>query len=217
MSDKLYPESNVEIRGKNAKYYGIIMNLMSGGLYSVMIKNVIKNLKINPNDKILDLGSGNGYNACLMKKYLSKNGSILGLDIGEEMINTFKKKCGKYDNIKVIKQRIDEPFSFDYKFDKIFISFVLHGLPYENELKVIENAYNNLNDKGSFFILDYNEFSFDDSPPIVKFLFKAIECPYAFDFIKRDWKKILNAYGFNEFKEKLFFKGYVRLLEAKKI
>jgi len=44
--------------------------------------------------------------------------------------------------------------------------------------------------------------------------FKIIECPHAFDFIKRDWKKILKDFGFKTFQEHLFFWNYARLLEA---
>ena len=216
MENKLYPESSVEIRGKEAKYYGIIMNLMTGGLYNGFIKNVIKQMKIQPDDKILDLGAGNGYNACIMKNYLSGNGLIQGLDIGEDMINTFNKKCDKYNNINVLKQRIDEPFSFDYKFDKIFISFVLHGLPYESQLKVIENVYNNLDTEGSFFILDYNEFDIREIPFYKRKAFEFIECPMAFEYIKKDWKDILLNQGFVSFEEKTYFLNMVRLLKVQK-
>jgi len=216
MSGKLYPESSVEIEGKTAKYYGTVMNLMSGGLYSVLINDVIKKLKIQPNDKILDLGAGNGYNACIMNRYLSLSGEILGLDIGDDMIATFKKKCSKYQNITIKKQRIDEPFYFNKKFDKIFISFVLHGLPYESQLKVIENAYNNLTDTGSFYILDYNEFDIREIPFYKKKAFEFIECPMAFDYIKRDWVDILRSFGFISFEEKFYSLNMVRLLKVQK-
>jgi len=50
-----------------------------------------------------------------------------------------------------------------------------------------------------------------------RFIFKKIECKYAFDFIKRDWKHILkDDYGFDNFKESFYFKNYVRLLRAEK-
>jgi len=50
-----------------------------------------------------------------------------------------------------------------------------------------------------------------------RFIFKKIECKYAFDFIERDWKNILKEYGFNNFDENHYFKNYVRLLKAEKI
>ena len=53
-------------------------------------------------------------------------------------------------------------------------------------------------------------------PFYLKVFFKIIECPYAFDFIERDWKNILRSKNFGFFKEKLFFKNYVRILKTGK-
>jgi len=41
-----------------------------------------------------------------------------------------------------------------------------------------------------------------------------MECRYALDFIRRDWKRIMGRRGFGGFSEHLFFGGYVRLLKA---
>jgi len=64
--------------------------------------------------------------------------------------------------------------------------------------------------------LDFNEFVLMDMPFYYRIPFVTIECPYAFDFIERDWKKILKKSGFNNFIETLYLKSYVRLLAARK-
>jgi len=56
----------------------------------------------------------------------------------------------------------------------------------------------------------------DKMPWLHRFIFEKVECKYAFDYIKRDWKEILKSYGFGNFREKLYLKKYVRLLEAVK-
>ena len=66
-------------------------------------------------------------------------------------------------------------------------------------------------------MLDYAEFNTNDMPPLHRFIFKKIECKYAFDFIGRDWKQILESNNFSDFEEFFFFKNYVRLLKAQKI
>ena len=38
--------------------------------------------------------------------------------------------------------------------------------------------------------------------------FKLFECPYMFDFIKRDWRKILANLGFSHFEEHLLLGKY---------
>ncbi len=212
-----YPESKVEVKGFEAKHYDTLMNIISFGMYSSFIRKAIHLMRIKPNDKIIDLGAGTGRNAYLMSKYLSKEGEIIGLDISEEMITQFKKKFAGYNNVKIINQRIDTPLPYEGEFDKAFISFVLHGFPQEARVKIIGNVFNALKKGGEFFILDYNEFSLKKMPFYVRIPFKTIECSYAFDFIEKDWQKILTEEGFSHFEQHLFFGGYIRLLKGVKI
>ena len=214
--DKLYPESKVEIQGFTAKHYDTIMNIVSFGFYAKFIGNAISKLEIKDEDYILDLGCGTGRNACLMRNYLSEKGFILGLDVSEEMGKQFNEKVRNVKNVAFKNQRIDLPFSLEDKFDKVFISFVLHGFPHEVRERIINNAYENLKTGGTFWILDFNEFALINMPFYFRIPFLAIECPYAFDFIERDWKKILEKTGFNNFIERLYLKSYVRLLAARK-
>ena len=215
--DKLYPESKVEIQGFTAKHYDTIMNIVSFGFYAKFIGNAISKLEIQDKDYILDLGCGTGRNACLMRNYLSEKGFILGLDVSEGMGKQFNEKVRNFKNVAFKNQRIDLPFSLEDKFDKVFISFVLHGFPHEVRETIINNAYENLKTSGTFWILDFNEFTLMDMPFYYRIPFVTIECPYAFDFIERDWKQILKKLGFNSFIETLYLKSFVRLLAARKV
>jgi len=215
--DKIYPDSEVELNPWLAKHYDKIMNIASLGFYIRFIHKAISSMDISPNDKILDFGAGTGRNALLMNKYLSERGEIVGLDISDNMIKRFKEKTKKFPNISIKNKRIDQPIDFEKRYDKVFISFALHGFPQEIRKIIINNAFNGLKEEGEFIILDYNEVVLNETPFYFRTIFKAVECKYAFDFIKRDWKKILGSYGFNEFEEKTFFLKYVRLLKAKKI
>ena len=214
--NKLYPDSGVELSKFTAKHYDRVMNIASFGLYKTFIKKAIKNFEVKSNDKILDLGCGTGRNILLMNKYVADNSLLVGLDISEDMEKQFNFNCKQYSNIKFINKRIDQPFELDQKFDKIFISFVIHGFPHEIRKIIINNAYNHLKAGGTFNILDFAEFDMKKIPIHHRIIFKKIECKYAFDFIARDWKLILKEYGFNNFKESFYFKNYVRLLKAEK-
>ncbi len=215
--DKVYPESGVELSPFTAKHYDRVMNVASLGLYCGFIHRAIKAMDIQREDRILDLGCGTGRNACIMAKYLGDNGEITGVDVSSVMETQFSKKCTKHKNIKFVRQRIDVPFSLSKQFDKIFISFVIHGFPHEIRKTVLENISNHLKPNGTLFMLDYAEFNINKMPSLYHFIFKSIECKYAFDFIKRDWKKILANYNFAGFEEVFFVKSYVRLLKAQKI
>lgn len=216
MNTKIYPDSGVELNPFIARNYDKVMNLGSIGLYRSFIKKVICDIKIEPDDQILDLGCGTGRNASLMRKYLSDKGHITGLDISEHMEKQFRHKFNYDKRIEFINRRIDQPLNLQKRYDNVFISFVMHGFPHEVRDAVIKNAFDNLKPGGSFFILDFGEFDMDKMPWFDRLIFEKIECKYAFDYIKRDWKEILSSYGFGNFAEYFYLKTYVRLLKAVK-
>jgi demethylmenaquinone methyltransferase/2-methoxy-6-polyprenyl-1,4-benzoquinol methylase len=208
-------DSKVEVTGFEARNYDLMMNLITGGTYPFFIRRAIKEMSINPEDRILILGSGTGRNASLMQKYLSAQGEILGLDIGDEMLEQAHHNFRDFPNITFKKQRIDEPLSYKDEFDKVFISFVLHGFIQEDRLKIISNAHHALRPGGKFIILDYNEFDPAESSWLVQSIFK-MECPLATDFVLRDWQSTLKENGFDDFQKYPHYFGYVQLLKSSK-
>lgn len=216
MTEKIYPDSGVELNEFVAKNYDKIMNIMSFGLYRNFLKKVIKQMDIQPGNSILDLGCGTGRNASLMAKYIGETGHITGLDISELMEKQFLQKFKGQSNINFVNRRIDQPFNLHKQFDIVFISFVIHGFPHEIRSNVIQNAFTHLKPGGIFYILDFAEFNMAKMPALHRFIFQKIECKYAFDYIKRDWKAILKKAGFDNFNEHFYLKKYVRLLKAVK-
>jgi len=200
-----------------ARYYDIGLDIATLGSYLPFIKKVIRTAKIKPDDRILDLGAGTGRNACLMAKYLSEKGELIGVDISKDMIAQFEKRCANFPNVKIINRKINQTLPYKNDFNKVFISFVLHGFPQNARKVIIENAFQSLKQNGEFLILDYNEFSLSDIPFYFRLAFKLMECPYAFDFIEKDWKKILANAGFNNFREHFFFGNFIRLIRAVKL
>ncbi len=214
--EKIYPDSGVELSPFISRHYDRILALASMGHYPKSIIKAIRDIQIQPNDHILDLGCGTGYNTSLMASSLNKSGSIHGLDISEEMALQFQTRFSGDNRMIFENQRIDLPFQLDKKFNKVFISFVIHGFPHQVRHVVMENAYNHLEPGGAFYILDFAEFEMESMPFHHRAIFKAVECEYAFDYIKRDWKSILKEKGFTEFTEHFYLKKYMRLLKAVK-
>ena len=213
---RFYPKSKVETTGFIARHYDILLDMATLGKYLPFMKKAISMAEIKPEDKILDLGAGTGRNACLIEKYLSDKGLIVGLDICQDMIAQFRKRCIALPNVTVINRRIDQPLPYKDEFNKVFISFVLHGFAENVRNVIIKNAFNALKKGGQFLIVDYNEFSLPDISFYLRFVFRLIECPYAFDFIKKDLKRLLTEAGFTNFQEHFFFNRFVRLLSAVK-
>ena len=208
-------DSKVEVTGLEARYYDLLMNTITGGTYPFFIRNAIREMQIQSGDNILVFGAGTGRNMDLMDKYLSGKGRIIGLDVGPEMLEQAQRRFADHPYITIEKQRIEEPLPYQGEFDKVFISFVLHGFIQEDRLKIIANAQSALRSGGEFIILDYNEFDLKQSPWPVRFVFK-MECPLATDFIGRDLQAVLRGQGFDEFRVCSHYLGYVRLLAARK-
>lgn len=213
---KIYPDSGVELRPFTALNYDWLLDVASLGLYRGFIRRAVRAMGIQSGDKILDLGCGTGRNSCLMAEYLGDGGQITGLDISPIMEKQFIKKCAGYRNVSFVRQRIDQIFDLHEQFDKIFISFVIHGFPHEVRQTVLNNVFNHLKSDGIFFMLDYAEFKPEEMPPLFRYIFNRMECRYAFDFIARDWQQILRNHNFHGFEEVYFLRNYVRLLKIRK-
>lgn len=213
---KLYPGSEVEVRGRFAGFYDLILNSISFGTYAFFMKDAIKNMKIQKGDSIFDFGAGAGKNSCIMRSYAGDAGIITGFEIGREMAGHFKKRCKNFINVELLDKRIDGELNHENMFTKGLISFVLHGLPRESRIKTIKNAFKLLKSGGTFYILDYAEGDCKKWPFYLRLAFEKFECPYAFEYIKNDWKSILKGEGFTVFSEKFYYQRTVRLLGAGK-
>ncbi|MFC2090449.1 methyltransferase domain-containing protein [Bacteroidota bacterium] len=216
MAEKLYKESKVELTPLIARHYDSIMNFISFGKYDRFIRRAVHDLDIQENDHILDLGCGTGKNAFLMAEKLGPAGHITGVDLSPVMEKQFLQKHGQDKRITFIRDRIDIPIKLDKEYDKILISFVIHGFPHQVREEILRNAYQHLKPGGKIFILDFAEFKLEEMPIHHRFIFEKVECVYAFDYIKRDWKSILREFGFTTNGEKLYFRNYGRLLGAVK-
>jgi ubiquinone/menaquinone biosynthesis C-methylase UbiE len=208
--------SKVEIGPAGARYYDLFLNLLSLGQYPHFIKRVVDMMDINPGQSILDLGSGTGKNDCLMIAKVGCHGKVVGLDISDEMLSRAREHCRKYSNVTFEKQRIELLLPYKNSFDKVFISFVLHGFEDDQKAEIIHNAYQALKPRGAFYILDYSEFDLEQLWFPLRWAFTHWECQLAVEFLKLDIKQILHSQGFTESEEEFFFKGYLRLLKTVK-
>jgi len=208
--------SKVEVGPKTARYYDLLMNVLSLGYYPILIKKIIDKMSIQPGQSILDLGSGTGRNDCLMARKIGPKGRILGLDLSREMLSLSRKRCHSYVNVQFKEQRIETPLSHQEEFDKVFIAFALHGFEDEQKIRIINNAYWALKPKGTFLILDYNEFDLDRLWLPLRWVFAHGECELAAEFLSLNLKGMLANQGFTSFKEELFVREHLRLLKAEK-
>jgi len=201
---------------REARCYDLLINVISLGYYSYLIRRVVEKMDIQPGQSILDLGSGTGRNGCLMAKKVGSKGKVLGLDISKKMLSLSRKRCRPYPNVSFTEERIEAPLAYQDEFDRVFISFVLHGFEDHQKIKIISNAYQALKPGGVFCIFDYNEFDLGRLWFPLRQAFIRGECQLALEFLKLDLKEMLSSQGFNGFEEGLFLRGHLRLLKAAK-
>lgn len=146
--------------------YDLINNIMSFGFQWVIKQSCIKLLKITPHSNVLDLCTGTGDLARIIKKQQPK-AIITGIDFSEKMLEIAKDKG---ENINYLQgDAIDLPF-LDNEFDFITMGFGLRNI--QNAEKAVEEIYRVLKPKGKFLHLDFgakNFFSkiFDTMVPIL--------------------------------------------------
>lgn len=209
--------SHVEIEGWGARHYDLMMDLLLVGRYQAFIEHAIHLMDIHKGDAILDLGSGTGRNICVMLKPLGSTGTVVGVDISQEMLEQARQRCRVYSQVSFLKQRIEELLPYREEFDKTFISFTMHGFEDKDKENVIGNAHRALKPGGIFWILDYNEFNLDHQWFPFRWAFRHFECELASEFLSLDLKEMLAHHGFGNFVIYPFLRDYVRLLGAEKL
>jgi len=108
---------------------------------------------INPGEKILDLGCGNGRLLGLLK---DKKIEYTGVDSSENLIRIAKDKY-KEENAKfLVVEALNLPF-YENSFNKVFCIAVLHHIPSDEfRLKFLEEAKRVLKPKGLLILTVWN-------------------------------------------------------------
>jgi cyclopropane fatty-acyl-phospholipid synthase-like methyltransferase len=131
--------------------------------------NLLLNLcKAKDDDKILDLGTGNGYIAFeLARRY--PNVSIAGLDIAESSINK-NNRIVESENLQNIKfysyDGINLPFE-DESFTKVVSRYAFHHFP--EPTNMIKSIYSKLKKHGQFILSDAMTYDSDTNHFIDRF------------------------------------------------
>ena len=188
------------IEGIPAFFYEETMNIATFYWYSIILMTAIAHTGAHHGTSVLELATGPGANCRRFLKLIG-NSTYIGVDISKSMEKRFLQRCGNRNNVQFVNTSITEPFDLGRTFDIVFISFAFHGFPYNEQLIIMENAYKHLKPGGRFCIFDYGSFDLSHANPVVRYLFKFIECPHAYNFIKLDLKSMAKQGGFRAYKE----------------
>lgn len=136
---------------------------------------LIKALKLEKKDKILDIACGNGRHSIELKK---RGYNVDGLDFSSYLIGIAQKQAKK-EGLKMnfYKQDIQK-INLKKKYNKIFLFFSEFGV--FNADKVLKNI-TKIMEKGGLFFLDC-----DNIFKVIGYLKENPKAPYKFDFTKME-------------------------------
>jgi len=105
-------------------------------------------------ERVLDLGSGGGFDAFLAAKKIGKSGKVIGVDMTPEMLDKARAnaKKGKYTNVEFRLGEIENLPVADKSVDVIISNCVINLSP--DKKRVFEEAYRVLAPSGRLMVSD---------------------------------------------------------------
>ena len=105
-------------------------------------------------ERVLDLGSGGGFDCFLAAKKVGKTGKVIGVDMTPEMLDKARAnaKKGKYTNVEFRLGEIENLPVADKSVDVIISNCVINLAP--NKKRVFEEAFRVLASKGRLMVSD---------------------------------------------------------------
>jgi protein-L-isoaspartate(D-aspartate) O-methyltransferase len=97
---------------------------ISSSTQPTMMAIMIEQLGLELGSRVLEIGSGTGYNAAILAHIVGDNGSVITVDIDQDIVDEAAGNLSKtgYDNVKCICGDGFEGFSADQPYDRIIVT-----------------------------------------------------------------------------------------------
>ncbi len=116
-------------------------------------REAISKLNLKPGDTVIDIGCGTGLNFPLLHQAVGESGTIIGVDLSDEMLNQARQRAtaNGWDNIQLVCLDAAQ-FDFPEGVDGILSTYALILIP--NCGQVVVNACQALASGGRLVVLD---------------------------------------------------------------
>ncbi|UOQ43257.1 methyltransferase domain-containing protein [Halobacillus salinarum] len=131
---------------------------------TVPVDKVVSLLELNGNEKVIDLGAGNGYLTLPIAN--STKERVTAVDVQMEMLDMLASRAeGEgLQNIERLESRVERLNLPDGSFERAVAAFVLHEVTdLQETLREIRRV---LNENGLLLILDWEKVESEEGPPL---------------------------------------------------
>jgi arsenite methyltransferase len=175
-----------------------ISNVPEGANLGLGCGNPTALASLKEGERVLDLGSGAGFDCFLAAKKVGKTGRVIGVDMTPEMLDKARSnaKKGKYTNVEFRLGEIENLPVADNSIDVVISNCVINLAP--NKKRVFEEAFRVLATNGRLMVSDM--VLLKKLPESVKKNAEAYSSCIAGAEIKDKYLDLISRAGFNEIK-----------------
>lgn len=117
---------------------------------------LIRNLKLEPDEIVADIGAGSGYHSVLMAPLVSE-GMVYAVDIQDEMLEVIEKRKGELsiENITTVKGTVQNANLPPNSIDKVLMVDVYHEFNFPKEM--MESIHKGLKESGRIYLIEFRK------------------------------------------------------------
>ena len=115
------------------------------------VQRILREMNIRCGDTLLDFGCGIGYFSIPALEYVGDEGTVIAVDVSEEMLQELHKRAGHRKNLKIVHADSLPRLTADI----ILLSMVLHEV--DNPKEFLQTCFAALKPYGRVMVIDWQK------------------------------------------------------------
>ncbi len=126
-------ENFVHERDRQEAYENIPLPLAEGSTISqpLTVAAMTEALSVKAGMKVLEIGTGSGYQAAILSKLAGSNGKIITIEINKDVFEFGKNNLKNYSNVKTVLSDGSVGYKKEAPYDRIIVTASASSLPEE--------------------------------------------------------------------------------------